>query len=217
MKPVKQREVEAANRLHDRVVEWRNGAEALSKLRNCLGNDWDFPSTLLKCVAVNALYNTNVIAIRPMAKHVSAIMKKYRGGDYPADLVERIAALKLDASERIFNSFASKLCNLFVDAEAFPIFDKVACETLQDHLQKKYEDGPSRPYTTFRRNLVRLREISGIRANNQQLDHYLWVKGLCVRHKNGKRINSELARVLEQPTPQDRADLKELLPKPVRR
>lgn len=213
MVPLQQLEVDAANCIHDLMEAWRNDSEVMQKLRDELRDQWDVPASLLRCIAINGLYSTNVFAIRRMANHVSRVMTSVTIDCPPADLVERIATLSWDEGKsRKFTSFASKLCNLFVDSEAYPIFDNLAQETLKHHLCDDYKVDPSRPYGIFRENLSRLRAVSGVSASNTQLDHYLWIKGLCLRRASRKMFNSDFRDMLRQPVPGAITYLKILLP-----
>lgn len=67
--PVSQKQIVAANLFHDRMELWRTANSALHRLRDNVPG-WDAEASLLKCIAVNALYGTQVFAIARMAQHV---------------------------------------------------------------------------------------------------------------------------------------------------
>jgi hypothetical protein len=197
-----QDQVEIANRFHRQLSRWQISDEALFRLRSCVP-EWDEAACLLKSVAINSIYGTNVYATTRMAEHIASIFAS-RDGDAARrdELVERLARLP-DANNRPRNfiSFASKFCHFFIDEEKFPIFDEAARQALKYHLGPKlYVEDHTKPYIAFRENLRRLREESRINCSDRQLDHYLWITGLYMRWLRGRQINGELRNVLINPS-----------------
>ena len=208
------KQIDAALRIHGRLKQWRLSDVALNKLRDKMPG-WSDEATLLKCVAINALYGTNILAIVKMAQHVTSAFEVIQ--NLSADeLVARIALLDLKDGKPPRNhvSFASKLCHFFVDEERFPIYDKAACETLKCHLGDDYcLEGM--PYVAFQENLGRLKNASGINTNGRELDRYLWIVGMYMRWKRSKSkpmVNAELLRTFRRPTSEDKSDLAILAP-----
>lgn len=217
--PLTQNQIEAANRLHRRFEQWRLSDDALLKLRTLLP-DWNLELCLLKCIAVNSLYGTQVYAIIRMAHHVTNVLSRM-GDMNPTDLVERIAALpKLEDEKkgRQFISFAAKLCHFFIDLELYPIYDETARNVLKLHLSKdKYVDDVKRPFAAFCKNIEQLRREAGITGKSRELDRYLWLTGMYMKWAKGRPVNAELKSMFMRRTTEDVFDVSELLPAPLTR
>src|SRR6476620_7956329 len=89
---LKQAQVDAAIRLHERLEGWRNSDVALMRLRDSMP-EFDSASCLLKTVAVNALYGTQVLALVRMAGHVATILQASDTVTDNVELVEKLAML----------------------------------------------------------------------------------------------------------------------------
>src|SRR5258706_11679744 len=103
--PLTMTQIEAANRLHGKLLQWRVTDRALYILQENLPG-FDIEATLLKVVAVNQLYGTNVYAVVRMARHITEVMQDACGIE-DADLVEKLASL----TARKHRSFASKFAH----------------------------------------------------------------------------------------------------------
>jgi hypothetical protein len=214
VRPVTKMQVDAALRVHQRLKQWRLSDNTLNTLRDRMPG-WDDETSLLKSVAVNSLYGTNVLAIVKMAQHVSSVFKTAKK-PFPDELVAQIAFLDLKdgKSPRNHVSFASKLCHFFVDEERFPIYDTAACETLKRHLGRNYHREGER-YGAFRKNLRLLTDASDITANGRELDRYLWIVGMYWRWKRSKlnpMVNAELLKTFRHPGAEDKRDFAILVP-----
>lgn len=71
--PLSQAQIAAADRLRLRLRHWEVSDRAFQALSTALPGFGPEP-TLLKAVAVNQFYGTNVYAVVRMAKHVSQVM-----------------------------------------------------------------------------------------------------------------------------------------------
>lgn len=142
--PLSMSQIEAANRLHQQLTQWQVTDSALHTLNDRFPG-FDIESSLLKVVAVNQLYGTNVYAVVRMAQHVSEVMQE-TGGKEDTDLVEELASL----NDRKHRSFASKFAHFFIDMERFPIFDSFAVKMVAYHLgtQRQVRDS-AHPYRRF--------------------------------------------------------------------
>ena len=215
--PLSQAQIDAANRLHAHLYQWRMTDNALDALASAFPT-WEPEAALLKVAAVNQLYGTNLYAIVRMAEHVSAVMAIAQPVMEGPALVERIAALPkspAQKTQRRHFSFASKLAHFFIDAKRFPIYDSYAVRMVERHLGPKgYVRDETHPYLAYVANLERLGERSGLAWSGRELDRYLWLAGQYrAWGKNHKAaINTEAARLFAQPsTEQDAADLAALL------
>ena len=135
--PLTQQQVKSACQLHDRLKQWKRSDDALLRLHTSLPG-FGAAECLLKCVAVNTLYGTQVLAIIRMADHVCNQLAIGQDPRRSPELVERIATLPTTGDETIrhFISFAAKFCHFFVDPEEFPIYDEAARDVLKLHLGK---------------------------------------------------------------------------------
>ncbi|HKI37221.1 MAG TPA: hypothetical protein VKA46_35530, partial [Gemmataceae bacterium] len=146
--------IEAANCLHERLEQWRLADQALRLLADRCP-DFKSDACLLKVVAVNGLYGTNLYAITRMAKHAAGVLA---GTDLAAvgpEVVERLADLPPTEGQkhkRHHYSFASKFAHFFLDEERFPIMDSYALAMLSTALSSgvdvrimRYEDNKASP------------------------------------------------------------------------
>src|SRR6266849_11219323 len=109
--PLSTAQIEAANRLHGKLLQWQVTDRALHTLQENLPG-FDIEATLLKVVAVNQLYGTNVYAVVRMAQHVVDVMLDLKNIE-DVELVEVLATL----TGRKHLSFASKFAHFFIDME----------------------------------------------------------------------------------------------------
>ena len=70
---LKQEQIDAACRLHRRLKQWQLSDGALMRLREKVPG-FDPEACLIKSVAVNSLYGTQVLAIVRMAEHICQSM-----------------------------------------------------------------------------------------------------------------------------------------------
>jgi hypothetical protein len=208
--------IEVANRLHERLEQWRLADQALGLLKErCPKFAPD--ACLLKVVAVNGLYGTNVYAITRMAKHVASVFSRADLGTAGAELVERLADLppaERQKQKRHHYSFASKFAHFFVSEDRFPIMDSYALKMLKVHLGRGYSKNPAHPYAAFVGNFHEVQRLSGFAGSNRELDRYLWLAGEYAAWKKNPsaRINSELADLFAQRSPEVMPLLGVLLP-----
>ena len=105
-------QIEAASRFHKRLAQWRLSDCTLLKLREVMPG-WDEEACLLKCIAVNTLYATQVFAIVRMAQHVRHVIanREINDSDRLVETISNIPSSK-GRKTRSFISFASKLIEL---------------------------------------------------------------------------------------------------------
>ena len=168
--------------------------------------DFEPATCLLKVVAVNELYGTNVYATTRMAKHVASILAAADRAAAGPELVERLATLPATEGQkqkRRHYSFASKFTHFFLDDERFPIMDSYALKMLKRHLGRRhYKDDQAHPYTGFVANFQELKRLGGIVGSNRQLDRYLWLAGEYAAWKKNRQaaINVEVAAMFNKPS-----------------
>jgi hypothetical protein len=213
--PLNQKQVEAANDLHDTVDLWQSTDRMWPKLKEAMPG-WGVEESIVKCTLVDRLYSTNVFAIERMAQHVKEVFEMQPKLD--EQLVALIAQRKAPKGKKPRSeiSFASKLCHLFV-SDSLPIYDSAAREMLQMHLGDLYNEDKATPYKSFCENLRVLCEEAGLQSECRRLDRYLWIAGLYRRKQQGRKINAELGRIVENPTTDQIEALAILFPRDFKR
>jgi len=202
--PLPMSQIEAANRLHGKLLQWQVTDRALHALQERFPG-FDINATLLKVVAVNQLYGTKVYAVVGMAQHVTEVMQNTSGVE-DADLVEALASL----NGRKHRSFASKFAHFFIDMERFPIYDMFAVKMVAYHLgtQRQVRD-LAHPYRCFVENIHRLKRNARLFCTLKELDRYLWLAGLYQqwRKNSASQINAEVAEVFKSTSMETAAEL----------
>ncbi len=214
--PIQPGQLEAAKRLHSSLQQWKLKDEALAWVSLQLPG-FAPREALIKATVINALYGTNVIAIVPVALHVSEVLEKHSLASPGPELVETLACLPEEAGKKYphFHSFASKFAHFFIDAERFPIMDSYSVRMVRLHLGKgNYASNKDHPYLAFFANFENLRTNIDHQFSNRDLDHYLWVSGeyLLWQKDHEVAVNAELRDVFENPDPEVSADLDALMP-----
>ncbi len=181
--PLTETQVVAANRIHDRLEQWKATDRALECLRKTMPSNTDLDEVLSKAAVLNQLYGTNVYYLHAMAHQVVEIFSSEAVWD-ECGLVEQIAYL--EASGKRHQSFASKYCHFFVDNERFPLLDKYVPSVVQMHLgegnYRGKKSGP--PYRDFYADLKTLRDYISFSPTVREMDHYLWLRGQWERFKD---------------------------------
>ena len=217
--PLIPQQIDAASRLYGRLAQWKTADVALQRLHERLPG-FSAEECLLKCVALNSLYGTNVLAITRMARHVQGVLANRDAHQAGAALVSSLAALpsKTDERPRQCISFAAKFCHFFVDAETYPIYDEAARVVLRLHLGRgSFRQNGRADYGAFCEQFFALRAEAGLTCTTRELDRYLWISGMYLRwlkerHQKHPRPNAELLRIFESPTADTSAELDALLP-----
>lgn len=217
--PLLAQQVDAACRLHTLIGQLGQTDAALVRLGKVLPG-FDGEACLLKTVAVNTLYATQVLAITRMARYIKSVLANTDLKAAGPELVERIALLPSDkpGKARQHVSFAAKFCHFYVDEDRFPIYDEAARNVIKLHLGKKeYIINTDSPYLAFCENLKRLRTGARLKEHGRELDRYLWITGMYMRwlkerHTKNPRVNADLLRAFRQPTRVQAAELDAMLP-----
>src|SRR5262245_36050437 len=114
--PLPINKIEAANCLHERLEQWGLADQALQLLAERCPR-FEPNVCLLKVVAVNGLYGTNLYAITRMAKHAASVLAGTDLATAGPELVERLADLPATEGQkhkRRHYSFASKFAHFFL-------------------------------------------------------------------------------------------------------
>jgi hypothetical protein len=218
--PLKQKQIDLAVELHQTLDQWRLSDKSLARLRKALPG-FDEEACLLKSIAINQLYGTQVLAIIPMAKHVQFALSQPGATEKGTELVDQIAALTLYGKMHQCTSFAAKFCHFFVDENGFPIYDEAAKQAIRLHLGGQYSRDSSKRYATFCENFGRLRAAIGFRGPPRAMDRYLWIVGMYMKWKKERlrptpQIGVEIRGLFENPSNKQKVLLRKLLPNCIR-
>jgi hypothetical protein len=189
--PLHASQVEAACRLHARVLAWTRVNSVMESLAEPFP-DYDEAASLVKVAVLNQLFGTNVRAIEAMANHIAELM---RPNPSPTpELVDKIALLATAGKVRKHVSFASKFAHFFFNDD-FSIFDSYALASLRFHLGKGVVPAPV-SYVDFLQNIEVLRTLAGLSCSARELDHYLWLSEAHRRWTSGSKTLGKEAKAL---------------------
>ena len=161
---------------HYRVQE-----KALNQLFQAYFKNTDLIEILLKSAALNDFYSTNIFSIYEMAKHIKELKidESLQKGD--ANLVNKIAKIKIKEKEKNFYSFASKYCS-FHNPDEFPIYDSYVAKILLYFDKKgkfsKFSQNDLKNYPTYKNAIFEFRKFYELeKLSIKELDQYLWLLG----------------------------------------
>ncbi len=212
------RQIEAANRLFDRLEHWRaslRAAYALSEKMPGFGEE----AAVLKIVTTKALFGGGMHTVLAMANHVERVLAAADPAISPPDLVERLSEPPSPKGQprRRHHSFASKLAHYFIDPDRFPIYDQYTTRMVAYHLgpRNRVTDDEHR-YREHVANFRRLRGLSGFKGRKRELDRCLWVAGQYRqwRDKPRTRINAELRELFESSESEVVSDIETMTTRP---
>jgi len=159
--------------------------EALKDLFGQYSDNKNHSHVLLKVVALNRLYSTNIFAVHNMAKHIYDHAEEIDSALVigSPEIVDKIARLTIKAEEHHFYSFATKYCSWHRTA-AYPIWDSRVDRYLW-RLQKRDHFAPSFKanadlwdYPKFRAVVISLRDRYGLGSFTvKQIDKFLGLYG----------------------------------------
>lgn len=199
--PLLQNQIDAAVKIRERLQGRKSSYKALKALSN------KFPGfgpedCLLKSVAVNSIYGTNVLAIVRVADHVKQVFSKHDLSKVdPAELVKELANSEGEGKRpRIHTSFASKFCHFFVSADRFPIYDDAACKALRLHFKDPVQ---KHKYDDFSSCIEKLKKSAGNGYDTCTIDDYLWLTGMYMRwskskDKKNSKVNADLSALFHE-------------------
>jgi hypothetical protein len=200
-------QVEAAQAIYTTYTpSWRRVDAALAALADSMP-DFNPAAVLLKVVAVNSLYGTNVYALDRAAQHIGAVLDGVELAFAEPQLVEEMAAIPPlpGGKARRHRSFASKFAHFCIDHDRFPIHDSFAAKMLRAHLDR---DAPApdsgATYMSTEAAFRKLARSAGLGSETRRLDRYLWIIGQYRDWTNNPTatINSELRAVFEADPPE---------------
>jgi hypothetical protein len=200
--PLGVEQIKAASRLYARTVRWQRADRALKLLRERFP-DFGAEATLLKAIALDALYGTNIHGIAQVAEFMEQTLAGTDLATAGAELVEALANVPISRMERRprhGHTFASRFAHFFIDSERFPILDHYANEMLSIHLgHGQILQDLKAPYMAFIRNIERLETSAGVQVRRRSLDLYMLIAGQyrAFQQGRGAEIDAELRELFQ--------------------
>ena len=166
----------------DKLENYRLQENALDKLFFSLcPKNTEMSDVLLKVVALNDFYSTNIFSVYPVAKHILSldIDARLKVGD--VSVVAAIQKVTINGIERNFYSFATKYCSHHKPLQ-YPIYDnyvnKILCYFHQQDRFTEFKAEDLKDYAKFKRTLLDFRNYYGLeKFNLKEIDKYIWQLG----------------------------------------
>ena len=157
---------------------------ALKELFSQFPGNSDLSHVLLKVVALNRLYSTQILAVMDVAQHIHRNAQDINSAMVTGSpqIVDKIARVAISTSgkERRNLSFATKYCS-WHNPEAYPIWDSRVDKYLwalqkQDHFAPVFKANADLwEYPTFREVIIAFRDFYGLGSFSfKETDKFLW-------------------------------------------
>ncbi len=212
------RQIEAANRLFNRMEHWQASLAAAYELSNKMPG-FSEQAAILKIITTKSLFGGGMHTVLAMANHVERVLGSADPATSPPDLVERLSEPPSPKGQprKRHHSFASKFAHYFIDPDRYPIYDQYTTRMVAFHLgpRNRVVDEEHR-YREHVANFRRLRGLSGYKGRKRELDRYLWVSGQFRQwqSKPRTRINVELRDLFESSQSEIASDIEVMTTKP---
>ncbi len=138
---------------------------------------------LFKVLGLNALYNTNIIAVTPVVRHILSLHIDQKLAQRAPELVNEIASTPMkDGEFRRNYSFASQYCSWHVP-DAYPIYDSIIDRMIWEYQQNDkftafFWRNSLADYIRFTQVVGDFRTYYGLTEFNfRELDKFLWLYG----------------------------------------
>jgi len=141
---------------------------------------------LLKVVAINSLYHTNILAVELVANHLHELGGKsgeldllLKSGDL--EIVEKISHMEIKGKRYNFFSFASKYCS-WHNPTAYPVYDSRVekyLRTLHNQGDLQFWSTPEKwTYLDFQQVILRLRKQYSLESFSfKDIDKFSYIEG----------------------------------------
>lgn len=164
------------------LENYRLQENALEKLffQLCPRND-NIEDILIKAVALNDFYSTNIFSIYPVAKHILSLDIDDRLKEGDVNLVGDMQKVIIGDVEKNFYSFATKYCSHHKPLD-YPIYDSYVEKVLKyfrnNDTFSQFNDKDLKNYGKFKEILIDFRKFYGLEKYNlKQIDQYIWQLG----------------------------------------
>jgi len=155
--------------------------KAITRLVTAFPYNHDLEDVLLKVVAINSLYATNIYAIYNVAKRIHELQIDSKLGQGSLELVDEIAVVQVRGKIRRNYSFASKYCSWHAP-HIYPIYDSFVDQLLWAYQRRDefadFKRNDLLQYAHYREVLDKFREHYELRQfGYKDLDKFLWLYG----------------------------------------
>ncbi len=187
---------------------------ALDLLLKAFPSNSELEHVLLKVVALNRLYGTNIYDVFGTASHIASLNPDFDRLEVDDDLVEQIA-WRTGGHNRREYSFATKYCS-WHRPDAFVIYDRRVDELLCDY-QQQFQFGTFckeelKNYPSLKRAVENFRRYLGLdELTFKEMDKFLWsywedLNRTNPRVKGRTRLHQRARREHTRPTSQHPPD-----------
>jgi hypothetical protein len=178
------------------LENYRLQEDALDKLflELCTKNI-EISDILLKVVALNDFYSTNIFSVYPVAKHILSLDIDSRLNSGDITLVSDLQKVIIGGIVKNFYSFSTKYCSHHKPLD-FPIYDsyveKVLCYFRDRDRFSNFKTLELKDYKKFKDTLVEFKYFYGLdKYDLKKIDRYMWQLGKDYFPKNYGQKNSK--------------------------
>lgn len=180
----------------NKLENYRLQEDALDKLflELCTKNI-EISDILLKVVALNDFYSTNIFSVYPVAKHILSLDIDSRLNSGDITLVSDLQKVIIGGTVKNFYSFSTKYCSHHKPLD-FPIYDsyveKVLCYFRDRDGFSNFKTFELKDYKKFKHTLVEFKYFYGLdKYDLKKIDRYMWQLGKDYFPKNYGQKNSK--------------------------
>ena len=180
----------------NKLENYRLQEDALDKLflELCTKNI-EISDILLKVVALNDFYSTNIFSVYPVAKHILSLDIDSRLDSGDITLVSDLQKVIIGGTVKNFYSFSTKYCSHHKPLD-FPIYDsyveKVLCYFRDRDNFSSFKTLELKDYKKFKDTLVEFKYFYGLdKYDLKKIDRYMWQLGKDYFPKNYGHKNSQ--------------------------
>ena len=174
------------------LENYRLQEDALDKLfLDLCTKNIEISNILLKVVALNDFYSTNIFSVYPVAKHILSLDIDSRLDSGDVTLVSDLQKVIINGTIKNFYSFSTKYCSHHKPLE-FPIYDsyveKVLCYFRDRDNFSTFQTIELKDYKRFKETLLEFKTFYGlVKYDLKMIDRYMWQLGKEYFPKNYRR------------------------------
>ncbi len=176
--PLEHAQIEASDRLWNRLDEVRQADRALVSLAGSL-NTFDGPSTLLKVLALHPIDTSKTHVGHPLARQISELLKHVDTRRCGLEVVDALAEVADRHGKSSYDGlgFGSRFAHHFIDSERFPVLDAWSERALQALLGGELLGAPGD--SRYARFALSFEHVAVPLALNRRrrLGRWLWLAG----------------------------------------
>ena len=163
---------------HSRYQSYRDQDVVLKKLFDEYPKNNNIYEVLLKVVALNDFYSTNIMNIYAVAKHILNLEIDDKLEEHEQSIVPLIANVDFgEKGKKCFYSFATKYCSMH-HPNYYPIVDKHVKNALKSFKNERYYDFKVKElsyYDKYNKIIDAFNKFYNLNLPLRDLDHVLWI------------------------------------------